>query len=460
MGAALADIGHLRWLVAAVLILTTSCVSVQDRSADRERSHVPGPLAAGPIRQVTSEGENVKPFILARPGGGAYLAWARRDDDRTSVQFAVSRDGAEFGQPVCLSADGMHLDLGAESGPHAAVGRDGAIHVVWVAGLAKAPSASHAKHGHSSESRGRKGPPRRPGNLNIYLATSRDAGKTFSAPKKVNDDADGPEHRFPTVAVDARGAVCVAWLDKRNQSDARPDFARVYLARSTDGGRTFAPNVDATSGQEHGICHCCKLTLAIHPDAGIFIAFRDALDDVRDISIVRSQNNGGTFGKPELIENTRWVLPGCPMDGPSLAFDRAGNLHAVWMTRGNVRGAPAVGPATEDESKVLYRRFDPQKQAGSDLLFLAAGSHPRVAVDAAGDAYVVWKQDGLHLAQVPANATRGVQRMQVGLPETAPNYPSLATTPEGRLLVAWQQQDAEDRTQIMTMTSGLRDTWE
>jgi hypothetical protein len=409
------------------------------------------PLAAGIIRQATQEGENLKPFLLARPGGGAYLTWARRDGEQSSIWFAVSKDASNYSPPLRISSEGMHLDLGAESGPQAAIGPNGAIHVVWVAGSAKARPASHQAHGGSAESKPRKGPPPRPGNLNIYHAFSADDGRSFSAPKKINDDPDGAEHRFPAIAVDTRGVIHVVWLDKRQQSEARPDFSRVYYARSTDGGRTFSKNVDATQGQEHGICHCCKLALAVDSRWGIFVAFRNAVGDMRDIYLTTSRDHGASFAPPIPVERTQWNIPGCPMDGPSLAFDKTGQLHAVWMTRGNVPGTPAIGPAAEDGSKVLYRRFDARSQSWSESLYLAAGSHPRMAVDPGGKAYIVWKQDGLHLAQFLASRTDKVQSILLSAEGATANFPSLAKTADG-LLTAWQQPGEDTRTQVLVAT--------
>jgi hypothetical protein len=255
------------------------------------------------IRRITTGADNVKPFVLPHPRGGAYLAWAQKDGERTAAYFARSADGIRFEAPVRLSPEGMDLDLGAENGPHVAAGPNGDLFVVWAAGSRAAARPRPAGHG------GHRGHPSRPGNLNIYLVRSTDDGRTFSAPRRGNDDPDGPEHRFPTVTVDRRGTVYVAWLDKRQETKERPGFSRAYLARSTDGGRTFAPNVDVTAGQESPICHCCKLALATHPAEGVFVAFRNDVNDLRDIFLVRAPQDGGPFSPPVPIEATRWMVP-------------------------------------------------------------------------------------------------------------------------------------------------------
>lgn len=70
---------------------------------------------------------------------------------------------------------------------------------------------------------------------NIFAATSDDGGVSFQAPVRVNDvegDAKVSGEQAPRVAVGKD--VAVAWVSKRD------GVSRIRLARSADGGRTFA----------------------------------------------------------------------------------------------------------------------------------------------------------------------------------------------------------------------------
>jgi hypothetical protein len=407
-------------------------------------------LRAGNPVQLHSPGENTKPCLGIRPGGGVYLAWAQTQGERTAAWMSRSRDGVTFDPPVRLSAPGMDLDLGAENGPVVAVGPDRAVYAVWVAGSwaasrprpAPRPTAGGGTAGHGG------GAPPRPGNLNVYLARSTDDGATFSKAVRVNDDADGAEHRFPTVAVEASGAVDVVWLDKRKQTVQRPDFARVFFARSIDGGRTFAANADATSGQQHPICHCCKPGLAIHPQGGLRIGYRNDIGDVRDMFLVGSVDGGASFTPPAPLEQTGWKIPFCPMNGPTLAFDAAGDLHAVWMTGGSVTGTPLLADASGPQ-KVLYRRLSTRTAASEPPLFVACGQHPHLAVSERGEAFVAWKgADSVQLARLPRDA-RGPATVRLTAGPGAADFPSLAMSQDGVLFAAWQQTDGAGARQIV-----------
>jgi Neuraminidase (sialidase) len=71
----------------------------------------------------------------------------------------------------------------------------------------------------------------------IWIAKSKDGGRTWSQPKRVNDDGKGKHQFFNWMAVDpATGYVYVVFYDRRAYSDNQTD---VYLAYSKDGGDTF-----------------------------------------------------------------------------------------------------------------------------------------------------------------------------------------------------------------------------
>lgn len=90
-------------------------------------------------------------------------------------------------------------------------------------------------------------PDLRSGRVEVLLSSSPDSGKTWSAPRVVNDDrprrapAEGPHHLHPVVAVNGAGVVGVAWYDRRE----RPDELgwTVRFSASLDGAETFLPSV-------------------------------------------------------------------------------------------------------------------------------------------------------------------------------------------------------------------------
>jgi hypothetical protein len=80
----------------------------------------------------------------------------------------------------------------------------------------------------------------RNGDLDIFVASSTDAGRTWSPATRVNDDAvhNGADQFFQWLAVDPTdGSVNALFYDRR--SDLKNLKQVVVLARSIDGGRSF-----------------------------------------------------------------------------------------------------------------------------------------------------------------------------------------------------------------------------
>jgi hypothetical protein len=90
----------------------------------------------------------------------------------------------------------------------------------------------------------------------VLFSRSTDKGATWSEPLKVNDVDPGRQWDFdemePALSVAPNGRVDLAWLDYRNDytfkagPQAQNALQDVYLASSTDGGRTWSPDMRVT----------------------------------------------------------------------------------------------------------------------------------------------------------------------------------------------------------------------
>lgn len=75
----------------------------------------------------------------------------------------------------------------------------------------------------------------------IMVIKSTDGGTTWSNPKRVNNDTSSvqTDQFYPWINVDPYGGVNVAFFDSR-VDPTNNQLTQVYLARSTDGGNSFA----------------------------------------------------------------------------------------------------------------------------------------------------------------------------------------------------------------------------
>src|SRR5213078_1387656 len=77
----------------------------------------------------------------------------------------------------------------------------------------------------------------------VMFVRSTDGGLTFSAPVRVNDDADHVNkwHWFGTFSVAPNGRLDAVWYDTRNDSGNL--LSQLFYSYSTDAGVTWSANV-------------------------------------------------------------------------------------------------------------------------------------------------------------------------------------------------------------------------
>jgi hypothetical protein len=76
--------------------------------------------------------------------------------------------------------------------------------------------------------------------VQIVLASSRDNGRTWRTPQRVNDGGEGSNHSNPALAVNDAGEVAITWNDRREDPDDRCFHFRAAIA--VEGGRTIGPS--------------------------------------------------------------------------------------------------------------------------------------------------------------------------------------------------------------------------
>jgi hypothetical protein len=81
----------------------------------------------------------------------------------------------------------------------------------------------------------------------VMFVRSTDGGQTFSPPHKINDDPVNPSkwHWFGTFSVAPNGRLDSVWYDTRNA--ANNTDSELFYSWSTDGGVTWAPNVQVSN---------------------------------------------------------------------------------------------------------------------------------------------------------------------------------------------------------------------
>lgn len=174
----------------------------------------------------------------------------------------------------------------------------------------------------------------------VRVSQSVDGGATWSDSFRPHEDGTETEHGFVSLVREPDGGFSAVWLDGRNFELAAADHdAPESGAEMTLRSRRY--DVDGVAHPEQlldaRICDCCQTSAAYVGDT-LMVAYRDrSADEVRDISVVTRGSSG--WSEPVAVGDDQWMIPGCPVNGPSVAA--AGDLGAVaWF--GLVDGTPEV----------------------------------------------------------------------------------------------------------------------
>jgi hypothetical protein len=170
---------------------------------------------------------------------------------------------------------------------------------------------------------------------------------------KLHKDTVAAEHGFLSSAPIPGGGLQVSWLDGRftKQVSLKADEPTVDDHGHGGGGamtlRTKALSDDTSVELDHRVCDCCN-TATVATDSLIMVAYRDRSEhEIRDIAYVTKPTSDDEWSTPKLVHADNWEINGCPVNGPALAANDAGDIAVVWYT------APA------DLAQINFARYDP-----------------------------------------------------------------------------------------------------
>lgn len=324
------------------------------------------------------------------------------------------------------------------------------------------------------------------GHTGILVVSSIDGGKRFSEP--VNASGDAPVHVLPVerpaLASFGEETVAVAWLEQAKDFSG----ASVWLAISTNGGKTFGSAMEVTAEQGRevvmiqilldesgnpmlawlndgtlrftrsndsgktfneiqtigpGACECCQPSLITKN--GLFaIAYRGLEkqndgNDIRDILLSTSSDGGQTFHPFTRINDEHWVLNACPIAGPSMAMFE-NDMYIAWMDgRQAEPNQPYNGSVWFSISKDGGKTFNPNMQINPNPD--VHQTLPSLAVDANGHIHLAWEYystDG-QLIQYSISEDGGATFSEPReLINGFPRMPLLLILPSGEILLGWQ----------------------
>lgn len=324
---------------AAILLLSIFLFTSCARRVDQANADRPVTSSADDFVTAVSDpgADAAEPAVAADAAGNICLTYVVHNADKTADIFfqKFAPDSKPLGEKVRVNPAPGTVKAWRGDPPTVKVGKDGTVFIGWTV---KVDSGE------------------KPAN-DLVLSVSRDGGKSFEAPVRVNDDTAPASHGMHSLELDKDGRVYVAWLDERNVK-VQPDHhdapaatsmmlhhkeevepnSEVFFSVSTDGGKTFSPNKKLASE----VCPCCKTSMAVGPDGKLYISWRQVLPNgYRHIAVASSPAGGGAFSTGKIVRDDKWKIDACPVSGSSMLVGANGVLVISWYTAGEA-GAPGV----------------------------------------------------------------------------------------------------------------------
>ncbi len=359
-------------IVCAVLLLFGAGCARRAHQAPENKQQLASMMQ--PVRVSAENRDAAEPAMAAARDGSAYIAWIEHGAGKEADVFVAHLDSAGSAKtaPVRVNPNAGEAKGWRGDPPTIAVGPDKTVYVGWTARVG-------AGHG-----------------TTLYLSASRDEGRTFDAPVKVNDDERPASHGMHSLAVSADNRVYMAWLDERNVAPSMEQMpgmnqktmehkepnSEVFFAASADGGRTFSPNRRLANE----ICPCCKTALLAAPGNRVYVGWRQVLPgDYRHIAVAASMDGGESFAPSKIVSDDEWKITGCPVSGPALALAGDNALRVAWYTAGE-RGSAGLYWA---ESKDNGQTFSERKPLASGQV----RGNPQLLADRQNNLFAVWESD-------------------------------------------------------------------
>jgi hypothetical protein len=290
--------------------------------------------------------------------GNLVLSWVKQNHPEAPgvLQFAVSRDqGRSFGQAVTVPLSRGASSAHGESPPKIAFKKDGTILALF---RMDEPAENNPYGG------------------DVYLTTSPDGGKTWSAKQSVGGEK-GRSRSFFDLQTLPSGEVGALWLEGRGPHEPKEAGSTIRFAATTPG-QAFGKSVVVSAS----VCQCCRVKLYVDEKKQIHAVFRKIFaDGARDMAHSFSIDQGRTFSEPRNISPDKWVIDGCPHVGPDMVAVGS-TLHFTWFTMGG------KGDVYTTSSSDNGRTFAPRSTvAQSDR-----ASHPSLAAFPGNSLLFAWDE--------------------------------------------------------------------
>ena len=392
------------------LIFVMTLFSLQkSNSQTMPTSAIPISTATGTVTVTTC------PFITSDAKGNVVMSFGKeiKGKDAVLCYSFFDEKANKFGQPIEIPSS-KGVELHGENAPKIVFKPNGEIIAVW----------------------GIDNPtPKKKYDGLIQYSQSFDKGKSWTPAIPLVKDSAGIDQRYFDIDLLPNGEAAIIWLDNRSKTELQG--SSLYYAETK--GRSGFQN-EKSIGET--TCQCCRTDLYIGKNGVIYTAYRDIInDEIRDMVLSYSSDNGKTFSEPKRISPDDWKINGCPHTGPTMTQNTSG-LHFAWFTMG---GGAGVFYANSSDSGIRFS----QRESVSDN---PSAKHPQIAT-LNNDVLIVWDEttevDGNYFNRIGLqHRSRNGSVLNtrfITAAEVSATFPIVKALNEKEVLVAWSQGGKEGK---------------
>ncbi len=280
------------------------------------------------LGQSFTEGSSaLLPTFTQNKQGKVILYWTEKAaDNNMSLFYAISKDNGTSFEPKILIHQSMGLGAGRLAKPKLLFKKDGSMAAIFSyrTGMAPPPkpaaTTEHTGHGNMQATTTTAKPKR---DSQIMYTTSQN-GIEWTIPVAVDSDTSKLTRGFFDAVVLPNDEIAVAYLKDVKNSKLHEE-RDLRMAITQNGIFQTEKLLDAI------VCDCCNINLLVDKKSDLNILYRDNNNDVRDISVMVSSNNGLTFKQPKTVHADGWEIKGCPHTGASSIATTNGFL-STWYS--------------------------------------------------------------------------------------------------------------------------------
>lgn len=318
-------------------------------------------LAAEPdpakVAVLTTPEGGIQPQVAVDAGGVVHLVYFRGEPAAGDLFYTRLEVGSDrFARSIRVnSKPGSAVAMGTIRGAQIAIGRGGRVHIAWNGSSGAMPKNAF-------------------GSTPMLYTRSLPDSSAFEPQRNLMQKTSALDGGG-SISSDPAGNVYVAWHGRDEEAVEGEEGRRLWIAKSSDDGATFADEASAFD-QPTGACACCGTKSLVDHRGTVYVLYRAAKEKVgRDMTLLTSRDRGGHF-RGETVHP--WRLNACPMSSESLTEGKS-DVIAAWETAG----------------QVYFARIDPESGRPFTPISPPGGmgrKHPSVATLADGRTLLAWAE--------------------------------------------------------------------